>query len=59
MNGNETNVTQYMMQFCYHCEDAELCSTEEQCRACMAEHCQSEEEEGAMSTKELLNAYYA
>lgn len=60
MNGNDTNVTQYMLQFCYHCEDAELCATEEQCKACMAEHMQlDDEEDGAGTTRELLNAYYA
>ncbi len=59
MSANETNVTQFMLQFCLHCEDAELCSTEEQCRACMAEHCHNDEEENAESTSDLLKAYYA
>ncbi|WP_430522297.1 hypothetical protein [Paenibacillus brevis] len=57
---NQENVTRNYLQFCYTCEDAHLCTTEETCQACWAEQglCAAPEE-NAEETRELLQLYYA
>lgn len=57
---NQEVVTRNYLQFCYTCEDAHLCTTEEACQACWAEQglC-ALPEENVEETKELLQLYYA
>ncbi|WP_019638687.1 hypothetical protein [Paenibacillus fonticola] len=60
MKTNQDTVTRNLLQFCYTCEDAHLCTTEEMCKACWAENGLYEAEEaGAEETRELLQLYYA
>ncbi len=63
MNTNKQDqVTRNLLQFCYNCEDAHLCTTEEACKACWAENGLYEEEAeaaGAEETRQLLQFYYA
>lgn len=60
---HEETVTRNYLQFCYNCEDAHLCTTEEQCKACWAEKGLDEafemEADGAEETRQLLFEYYA
>ncbi|GGH22147.1 hypothetical protein [Paenibacillus segetis] len=57
---NQETVTRNLLQFCYTCEDAHLCTTEEICKACWAENGLYEEEAvSADETKQLLQFYYA
>lgn len=59
----QETVTRNFLQFCYTCEDAHLCTTEEMCQACWAENGLNEEFEveadGAAETRQLLFDYYA
>lgn len=63
MNANKQDVvTRNLLQFCYHCEDAHLCTTEEDCKACWAANGLYEEETNttcANETRDLLHSYYA
>ncbi|TYA13649.1 hypothetical protein FRY98_13510 [Paenibacillus faecis] len=57
---NQENVTRNFLQFCYTCEDAHLCTTEEACQACWAEQGLCERDAQATDeTQELLQLYYA
>ncbi|USB33553.1 hypothetical protein [Paenibacillus sp. YPG26] len=58
---NQEVVTRNLLQFCYTCEDAHLCTTEEACEACWAAKglLDLEEENGAEETRALLFEYYA
>lgn len=59
----QETVTRNFLQFCYNCEDAHLCTTEEMCQACWAEQGLdaelSGETGGAEETRQLLFQYYA
>lgn len=56
----ENAITRNFLQFCYTCEDAHLCTTEETCQACWAEAGLAEmEADGAKETQDLLQMYYA
>lgn len=64
MTGNAQEVmTKNYMQFCYTCDDAHLCTTEEACKACWAEkgllNEEDQEAEGVTETRQLLMDYYA
>ncbi|GAA0137199.1 hypothetical protein YSY43_40400 [Paenibacillus sp. YSY-4.3] len=64
MKTNQDQVTRNLLQFCYHCEDAHLCTTEETCKACWVENGLYEAEAeteaaGAEETRQLLQFYYA
>ena len=50
-------VTKNLLQFCYTCEDAMHCQTEEICRSCWAEQGIALEEQPD-ETEKLLHAYY-
>ncbi|AWB44796.1 hypothetical protein DCC85_11580 [Paenibacillus sp. CAA11] len=53
-------MTRNLLQFCYTCEDAHLCTTEEACRACWEENGMMEQEaDGTEETRQLLMEYYA
>ncbi|MEO2203325.1 hypothetical protein ABGV42_06235 [Paenibacillus pabuli] len=52
-------LTRYMLQLCYNCDDANRCTTEEEVRACMAQYVQPEEPEGAEATRGFMNLMYA
>ncbi|GIO83093.1 hypothetical protein J25TS5_00250 [Paenibacillus faecis] len=57
---NQETVTRNFLQFCYTCEDAHLCTTEEACQACWAEQGLCERDAQATDeTQELLQLYYA
>lgn len=57
---NQETVTRNLLQFCYTCEDAHLCTTEEICKACWTENGLYEEKaDGAEETQQLLQFYYA
>ncbi|MFD3257406.1 hypothetical protein ACE3MQ_02215 [Paenibacillus lentus] len=60
---NQDQVTRNLLQFCYNCEDAHLCTTEEICKACWAENglyeAETEAAAGAEETRQLLQFYYA
>ncbi|HIW34472.1 MAG TPA: hypothetical protein IAA29_16985 [Candidatus Paenibacillus intestinavium] len=49
--------TRNLLQFCYTCPDAAHCETEEQYRACWAEHEQATTLEADLTTEELLRQY--
>lgn len=54
------HVTRNFMQFCYTCDEAHLCTNEEQCRACWADKGLLDHElDGANETQNLLLQYYA
>ncbi|MDO7904866.1 hypothetical protein Q5741_00395 [Paenibacillus sp. JX-17] len=56
---NEQYVTNNLLQFCYTCEHAHECTTEEQCKACWAENGMlPEENEGLNETRKYLNMAY-
>lgn len=58
-NANFTDeMTQKYMQFCYMCDDASKCTTEEQCKACWASFEMDVEKEVCETTK-FLNLQYA
>jgi hypothetical protein len=38
MNKDQTMVTRNLINFCYTCDDARHCTTEQQCIDCWAEH---------------------
>ncbi|MFD1774632.1 hypothetical protein [Paenibacillus rhizophilus] len=50
-------VTKNLLQLCYNCEDAYLCETEEQCKACWAENGMIQEQED--ETKRFLDLVHA
>lgn len=59
-NNHETVVTRNLLQFCYTCEDAHLCTTEDACMECwtrqgLLDNKDSNENE----TQQLLQLYYA
>lgn len=58
---NQEDVTRNLLQFCYTCEDAHLCTTEEACQECWTAKgmLNLEEEDGAEETRALLQEYYA
>lgn len=56
----QETVTRNYLQFCYTCEDAHLCTTEEMCKACWTEKGLDEmEADGAEETRQMLLEYYA
>ncbi|AOZ91020.1 hypothetical protein [Paenibacillus crassostreae] len=48
------DITQNLLQFCYTCEDAHLCTTEEKCRACWTEQGLMTEESALDETQTFL-----
>ncbi|NUU78852.1 hypothetical protein [Paenibacillus xylanilyticus] len=55
-------LTRYMLQLCYTCDDANRCTTEEEVKACMAQYAKTEEPEqteGAEATRGFMNLMYA
>ncbi|NWL90118.1 MULTISPECIES: hypothetical protein [unclassified Paenibacillus] len=57
---NQEQTTRNYLQFCYTCEDAHLCTTEEACQDCWAKKGMLEaEHDGAEETRQLLQMYYA
>lgn len=50
-------MTRNLLQLCYNCDDAYLCQTEEQCRACWAE--QGLLDEAKDETRQLLDMVHA
>lgn len=58
----QDTVTRNYLQFCYTCEDAHLCTTEDMCQACWAEKGLLDiepEADGTEETRKLLFEYYA
>lgn len=48
-------VTRNLLMYCYTCEDATFCTTEEECKACWADQgLYDEVNEGAGETQQLL-----
>lgn len=55
----QDNVTNQFMKFCYTCDDAHQCTTEEACKACWTANGMTHEtNDGAQETRELLLNYY-
>lgn len=55
-------MTVNLLRLCYNCDDAHLCETEEQCRACWTEQGLlpiEDVEEGQRETKEFLQMIHA
>ncbi|KKO51368.1 hypothetical protein XI25_26645 [Paenibacillus sp. DMB20] len=55
-------MTVNLLRLCYHCDDAHLCETEEQCRKCWAEQGLlplENEDEGQRETKQFLQMMHA
>ncbi|WP_339314606.1 hypothetical protein [Paenibacillus sp. FSL R10-2734] len=50
-------MTRNLLQLCYNCDDAHLCETEEQCRACWADNGMLDEQTD--ETKQLLDLVHA
>ncbi|MFS0723019.1 hypothetical protein [Paenibacillus sp. 1P07SE] len=60
MRADQLDVTRNLLQYCYTCDDAGNCLTEEACRQCWLEHGLLGNEIGAEEdTRTLLQAYYA
>lgn len=58
MEAKKDLVTQNYLQFCYNCQDAHECTTEEICLECWSSKgIPVEEEETLSETKELLQQY--
>ncbi|WKL02360.1 hypothetical protein Q0F98_40195 [Paenibacillus amylolyticus] len=56
------DLTRYMLQLCYTCDDANRCTTEEVVKACMAEHAQTDQPEpaeGGEVTRGFMDLMYA
>ena len=55
-------VTKNLLQFCYTCDDAALCTSEEVCKHCWAEHGtlldEEEKEEETTDICKLINKYH-
>lgn len=47
----ENNLTRLMMQFCYNCDDARHCETEEACKACLTDKLEEFDEEHDLELK--------
>lgn len=57
---NQEATTRNYLQFCYHCDDAHLCTTEEACQACWADQgLLNTQEDGVKETQQFLQTYYA
>ncbi|MEC0125298.1 hypothetical protein [Paenibacillus pabuli] len=55
-------LTRYMLQLCYTCDDANRCTTEEEVKACMAKNAQvieTEQTEGGEVTRGFMDLMYA
>ena len=55
-------LTRYMLQLCYTCDDANRCTTEDAVKACMAEHAQADQPEpaeGGDVTRGYMDLMYA
>jgi hypothetical protein len=55
-------LTRYMLQLCYTCDDANRCTTEEEVKACMGKHAQADEPEqtdGGEVTRGYMDLMYA
>lgn len=58
-NENGTvDMTQYFLQFCYTCQDAHECMTEEECKEC-AERYAMETDAANNETRHLLQMVHA
>jgi len=50
--------TKNLLMFCYHCEHAHQCETEEKCKECWTdEQFVTQQEERELTTEELLREY--
>lgn len=59
MTANNTNtVTRNLLQFCYTCENAYLCTTEQACKECWTNNGIYEAADDAAETRRLLQDYY-
>lgn len=47
----ENDLTRLMMQFCYNCDDAKHCATEEMCKACLTDKLEKYEDEQNLTLK--------
>ncbi|MFC6334680.1 hypothetical protein ACFP56_18775 [Paenibacillus septentrionalis] len=52
-----TDVTKNLLTFCFHCENAYQCDTEEKCRDCWADQGIAEKEKQELTTEQLLREY--
>ncbi|WP_058304300.1 hypothetical protein [Gorillibacterium timonense] len=56
---NNDQVTMNLLQFCYTCDDAAACASEEICRHCWAEQgIPVDEEQAGSEIGRMINAYY-
>lgn len=59
-NNHETVVTRNLLQFCYTCEDAHLCTTEDACMECWTRQgLLDNQADNVNETQQLLQFYYA
>jgi hypothetical protein len=58
-NNNTDETSKNLLQFCYTCEDAHLCTTEEKCKACWTEQGILSEQEGLNETQTYLQMMHA
>lgn len=57
-NNRESEITKNMIKYCYTCEDAHKCDTEEKCIACWeAKGIMKKEQKDELTTEELLREY--
>lgn len=55
---SERDITRYLLQFCYSCEEARSCETEAKCEACFEEAGLLElGEQAELTTEQLLRMY--
>ncbi|MFC4099316.1 hypothetical protein [Paenibacillus xanthanilyticus] len=52
-----TDLTRYMLHYCYTCDEAGECDTERKCAACMEKRNREEDKRDAVTTKDLLTLY--
>ncbi|MNP55954.1 hypothetical protein D3C76_1506420 [compost metagenome] len=56
---NTDDISKNLLQFCYTCEDAHLCTTEEKCRACWTEQGLLADQDELDETQRFLQLMHA
>lgn len=58
-NNNMDETSKNLLQFCYTCDDAHLCTTEEKCRECWADQAILTEQDAMDETQLFLQMMHA
>jgi hypothetical protein len=58
MNGNQTEITRNLLFFCYTCDHANNCATEQECIDCWTEQNLITEVDETEETQRLMRLYW-